>query len=52
VSGNPEFRDIYGFDEDEPRLRPFEQENPETLKRMVASGAFYLINFIDTEILR
>jgi ATP-binding cassette subfamily A (ABC1) protein 3 len=52
VTGNPEYRDIYGFDEEEERLLPFEQENLGVLKNMIKSGAFYLINYIDTEILR
>lgn len=52
LTGNSEYRDLYGFDEEEERVRPFEIESFEYLKRNIKSGMYYLINFIDTEILR
>jgi hypothetical protein len=52
LTGRPDYRDLYGFDNDEPRLRPFEQENERVLKRQTTSGAFQLINYIDQAILR
>jgi hypothetical protein len=52
VTGNPEFRDLYGFDEDEPKRAEFEVESKGKFAKSYKSGMFYLVNFIDTEILR
>lgn len=52
LTGNPEFRDLYGFDDEEERVAKFEQEDRNSVLRNVKSGMFYLINYIDTEILR
>ena len=52
VTGRPEKRDLYGFDDDDDPVRAFEYENEGAFKRQIRSGMFYLINYIDTEILR
>lgn len=52
MTGNPEFRDTWGGDANQPELKKFTQEDPIRLIDQLKSGLFYLINLIDTEILR
>ena len=52
LTGRPDYRDLYGFDDQEDRVAPFQIEAPDILKRNIRGGMYYLINFIDTEILR
>jgi len=51
-TGNPEYRDIYGGDSNQPQIKKFTQEDETLLTKQLHSGLFYLINLIDTEILR
>lgn len=50
ATGNPEFHDVLSFDE--PQLVKFEYESKDTWNRQIKSGLAYLMNFIDTEILK
>lgn len=52
MTGYEQYRDLYGFFPEEERVRPFEIENKKQFKKNIKSGMVYLINYIDTEILR
>lgn len=52
TTGNPEFRDIYGGSKNQPQIMKFTQEDVTMLLNQLKSGLFYLMNLIDTEILR
>lgn len=52
MTGNPEFRDMYGGDPNQPEIKKFIQEDLKLLTSQMKSGLFYLMNFIDTLILR
>lgn len=52
MTGRPEYRDLFGFARSEKRLTKFRYEADKNLKRNFRGGVYYLINYIDTEILR
>ncbi len=43
---------MYGYDSSEPKVAVFEVEAIPNFQKTFLSGMYYLINFIDTEILR